>query len=115
MSFARAFTAAGSKSVVASLWSVNDESTAEIMAHFYQYLKSGDTKDEALRKAKLQYIREADPTFQHPYFWAGFIGIGDMTPLSGRGAMQNNLLFVLGVVLLLLVLYFTAKKPITGS
>ncbi len=81
MSFARAFTAAGAKSVVASLWAVNDQSTATIMINFYKHLKKGLRKDEALRLAKLDYLESVDPQYQHPYYWAGFIAVGDMSPL----------------------------------
>jgi len=110
MSFARAFTAAGSKSVVASLWSVNDASTAEIMTYFYQYLEAGDTKDVALHKAKLQYIRKADPNFRHPYFWAGFIGIGDMSPLTARFFWSNDILAAFAIILMLIFLHFVSKN-----
>jgi hypothetical protein len=81
MSFARAFTAAGSKSVVATLWPVNDQSTRDIMVNFYRYLSWGWEKDAALQKAKMDYLERADPDYRHPYFWAGFIVIGDRSEL----------------------------------
>lgn len=47
---------------------------------FYQHLKAGKTKDEALRQAKLDYLEKYKGTGEtvHPFFWAGMIGIGDM-------------------------------------
>lgn len=73
---ARAFLFAGSREIVASLWQVQDRSTAELMAHFYtQMLENGLDAPAALRAAKLK-IRE-DRRWRHPYFWAGFTIQGD--------------------------------------
>lgn len=74
-SLAEAFWLAGSRSVVASLWAVNDESTSLLMTEFYQNLKEGQSKAEALRVAQMT-VRD-NPKFQHPYYWAGFILFGD--------------------------------------
>ncbi|WP_081424102.1 CHAT domain-containing protein [Anabaena sp. WA102] len=67
------FERAGSKAVIASLWSAADEETKEIMVEFYQNLKKGMRKDEALRQAKLSQIKNN----VHPYFWSPFVLIGD--------------------------------------
>ncbi|MCA2625668.1 MAG: CHAT domain-containing protein [Microcystis flos-aquae TF09] len=61
---------AGAKSVIASLWNAEDNTSAEIMTQFYQNLKNGMTKSEAMRQAKLSQIKS------HPYFWSPFILIG---------------------------------------
>jgi CHAT domain-containing protein len=74
-SLAEAFWIAGSRSVVASLWAVNDESTSILMTEFYKALRSGDGKAKALRKAQMAV--RANQQFAHPYFWAGFILFGD--------------------------------------
>jgi CHAT domain-containing protein len=99
----RAFIYAGTPSVVASLWKVDDASTAQLMSGFYRNLKS-KTKVESLRQAQLDMIRgkasigllaqrgvggvgklgqspagkssDSIPT-SHPYFWAPFILVGD--------------------------------------
>ena len=82
ISVARAFAYAGAKSIVTSLWEVNDQSTAELTRHFYRELRAGSDKDEALRKARLRYIRETSVRQAHPFFWAAFQCVGDMRPLS---------------------------------
>jgi CHAT domain-containing protein len=74
-SLAEAFWIAGSRSVVASLWAVNDESTSLLMTELYKSLRAGDGKAEALRKA--QAAVRANPRFAHPYYWSGFILFGD--------------------------------------
>jgi CHAT domain-containing protein/Tfp pilus assembly protein PilF len=71
----RAFQYAGARSVLASLWSVSDVSTAELMKRFYGYLSEGRSKDEALRAAQADLIRSQD--FPHPYYWAAFQLTGD--------------------------------------
>lgn len=71
----RAFQYAGVRSVLASLWSVSDHSTAELMRRFNRYLKEGRSKAEALRSAQLDLLR--DPAFSHPFHWAGFELNGD--------------------------------------
>jgi CHAT domain-containing protein len=67
----RGFMSAGSKSVVASLWKVDDRATAMLMAHFYKaMLEDGLPPAAALRSAK-QRIKQ-EKTWSAPYFWAGF-------------------------------------------
>ena len=83
----RAFQYAGARSVAASLWSVDDRSTAELMVRFHRHLRAGQRKDEALRSAQLELLREprgaADgagrPTqdLSAPFYWAAFQLIGD--------------------------------------
>lgn len=74
-SLAEAFWLAGSRSVVASLWAVNDESTSILMTEFYKALQGGASKAAALRKAQMTV--RANPKFAHPYFWSGFVLFGD--------------------------------------
>jgi CHAT domain-containing protein/Tfp pilus assembly protein PilF len=77
----RAFHYAGARSVLASLWSVADASTSELMNRFYRHLRSGKPKDEALRAAQLDLIRGRDvpagARFSHPFHWAAFQVFGD--------------------------------------
>ncbi len=70
----RAFQYAGARSVLASMWKVEDEST-ELMKRFYSYLKAGKAKDEALRLAQIELIRS--PDFSRPRDWAAFQLNGD--------------------------------------
>ena len=68
---------AGARSTVASLWNVNDPSTPKFMKEFYQRLKDGETKAEALRQAQLAFLEdEKYSNFRHPYYWASFILVG---------------------------------------
>jgi CHAT domain-containing protein/Tfp pilus assembly protein PilF len=83
----RAFQYAGARTVLASLWSVADVSTAELMRRFYTSLEGGDSKDVALQKAQMEFIQgpveveidgeRAELDLSHPFHWAAFQLIGD--------------------------------------
>lgn len=66
----------GARSTIATLWSVQDSSTAELMTRFYTTLKQpGISRAEALRQAQLSLLRSRD--YQHPYYWAPFVLVGN--------------------------------------
>ena len=65
----------GARSTLASLWAVNDQSTAQFMAQFYRsFVQSGVSKAEAVRLAQLKLMATSE--FNHPYYWAPFILVG---------------------------------------
>jgi hypothetical protein len=74
--FSRALVAAGARAAVTTLWRVADEPTREFMKQFYYELNRGHPKAEALRLAKLRFLR-SNTSLQHPQFWAAFILSGD--------------------------------------
>lgn len=104
MSLSRGFTYAGVPSLVTSLWAVNENSTSQIMQDFYKNLKQGASKDEALRQAKRTYIK-AHPD-QAPYYWAGFIQIGQTDPLP---TSSPKLFWMFGGIFLLISLLIWRK------
>jgi CHAT domain-containing protein len=66
----------GARSTLATLWSVNDESTAKLMVQFYQALtQPGLNKSQALRQAQLALLKNSQ--YAHPYYWAPFILVGN--------------------------------------
>jgi CHAT domain-containing protein len=66
----------GARSTIASLWSVNDKSTAQLMQEFYRQLTTAQlSKSEALRQAQLKLLQ--NPLYKHPYFWASFVLVGN--------------------------------------
>ncbi|MDJ0676502.1 MAG: CHAT domain-containing protein [Calothrix sp. MO_167.B42] len=72
---------AGTRSTLATLWSVVDTSTAELMGEFYQQLKTAKktkiNKAQALRKAQLALIKGKNKEFRHPHFWGPFVMVGN--------------------------------------
>jgi CHAT domain-containing protein len=69
--FTRGFLYAGARSLISSLWQVDDQATRDLMVAFYSNLQSM-TKDEALRQAQLKVKKQ----YQHPYYWAAFVLTG---------------------------------------
>ncbi|MFB2921263.1 CHAT domain-containing protein [Aerosakkonema sp. BLCC-F2] len=66
----------GARSTLATLWSVRDESTAQLMIEFYRQLtKTPSSKANALREAQLTLLR--NPSFNHPFFWSPFVLVGN--------------------------------------
>jgi CHAT domain-containing protein len=72
---AHAFSSAGATTVLASLWSVGDESTKEFMMEFYRQLAAGASKAAALQSAQLKLLKSAK--FSRPLYWAPFVLMGD--------------------------------------
>lgn len=110
MSMSRAFTYAGVSSTLTSLWKVPDRETAIIMKNFYKYLKLGNPKDEALKKAKLDYLNsQEDKILKAPFYWAGFIISGNVEP-----TYQTNfwwyILLGFGVVIIFFIIKFSSSK-----
>jgi CHAT domain-containing protein len=73
LGLAAAFFVSGARAVVASIWEVDDRATAELMERLYAHLAAGEPIAHALRMAQLD-VRERR---SHPFFWAGFVVIGD--------------------------------------
>ncbi|MBM3462314.1 MAG: CHAT domain-containing protein [Armatimonadetes bacterium] len=72
-SLAEAFSIAGTPTVVASLWSVEDQSTRDLMVSFYTGLGQGMSRGKALQRAEVEMLR----TRPHPFYWAPFVILGD--------------------------------------
>ena len=70
----QAFLTAGAQNVVASLWSVDDRATAQLMEKFYAGLRPGRSKSAALAEAQRELLRES--THAHPFYWAAFVSTG---------------------------------------
>ncbi|MEO1260886.1 MAG: CHAT domain-containing protein [Bacteroidota bacterium] len=112
MSLARAFAFAGCPSLVMSLWNVSDQSTSELMTAFYQNLKAGQSKDEALRQAKLYYLKSTSSEYAKPIYWGSFVAVGNMETLV---VAEDNMIsgywqLVLGGLFLILLLFFLQSR-----
>src|ERR1051325_2262689 len=111
----RGFMYAGASGVIASLWKVDDDATAELMKHFYEALfQQGMSPAAALRHAQLTLSQ--NKRWQSPYYWAGFVIQGQYTetkkfvePFPNR--TQLALLCILGgIVLLIFTVVFVRRR-----
>ena len=80
---ARAFLGAGARSVLVSLWAIDDEATLQFMENFYQYLVKGKSASEALNRA-MNRMRKSEEFFAVKH-WAPFVLIGDDVTLDLSG------------------------------
>lgn len=109
ISLSRAFTYAGSKSLMMSLWSIPDAQTAHIIETFFNGVKSGRRKDESLKNAKIRYLSEAPKSASHPMFWAGFIISGNTEPVR-LTAQLNPIYFLIPLIGFIFFLFYRNRQ-----
>jgi CHAT domain-containing protein len=81
LSLARGFIYSGSESVIMSMWEIEDRAGTDIVKLYYDYLKKGYSKSIALRKARIDFLKNADQLRAHPYFWSALVVYGDNSSL----------------------------------
>jgi len=108
ISMAYAFQYAGAGAVVTSKWKIPDQSSFELMTYFYEHLALGERKSEALKNAKLDYLEnQTDELKKHPYYWAGFVLVGDDKPVRLKAASSTkDILMILALVFILTLTLF---------
>ena len=105
MSISRALTHAGVHSTVMSLWQVPDKETSEIMILFYENLKNGQKKDEALANAKRTFIAK-NPLKNHPFYWAGFVVNGNTDPIQS----SNKWIYIIAIIGIISIILIVFRK-----
>ncbi|MBS1600726.1 MAG: CHAT domain-containing protein [Bacteroidetes bacterium] len=103
MSLSRAFSYAGCKSVIASLWKADDDATAFISRQLHIYLQQGLRKDKALQKAKLDYLDndKIDAGRKIPAYWAHLVLIGNAQAIEKK---SSGYIWIALIVLILFVI-----------
>lgn len=102
-----AFLGAGVPTVLATLWAVDDGATASFVESFYDALADGLPCDRALRSAQDEL--RSDPETAHPYYWAGFVLIGEGGLAPELQRRTSPLLPALGLSVLL-ILVWTGRR-----
>jgi len=105
------FRSLGVRSSLATLWLVNDESSAELMTHFYRNLRDGKTKDVALQEAQLQFLADAPGVVASPFFWAAPVlyGSPDVVELRPQHVLPPWV-FAMGGALFLFVIFVAYRR-----
>jgi CHAT domain-containing protein len=81
----RSLNVAGARSTLLSLWKVDDAATAEFMGRYYQRLKAGEARSDALAAVQKEFRegRAGDGKWKNPYYWAAWQLVGDWRPIKG--------------------------------
>ncbi|HKU22378.1 MAG TPA: CHAT domain-containing protein, partial [Terriglobales bacterium] len=84
----RAFLSAGATAVVATLWQVNDSSTAQLMRNFYgQVFEQPAPRSLAIAQRSMLH---GDSVHRHPYYWSAFVVVGNSEELIPTGLAENR-------------------------
>ncbi|GAA0712713.1 hypothetical protein GCM10009430_03440 [Aquimarina litoralis] len=112
MSLGNAFQYAGSKSLLLTNWEVPDQNTPEIMRNFYTHLSSKMSKSKALQQAKLDYLKNANITRSHPFYWGSFYLLGNnkSIDLQNPFSISKTITWFVLLVLVLCLTFFVLKK-----
>lgn len=114
ISLAHAFNYAGSSSILTSLWKIDEKASAILLEGFYKNLRKGMDKDEALRLAKLSYLKSEKNRMLYPAYWAGLVVIGDTSPVGVSSSSQIATYMLVFFLLALLAFggytYFVRRK-----
>ncbi len=103
----KAFFDAGSKSVVVSLWDVNDKYTSYFMKDFYKHLSDGKSKTEALKQTKIDFIKKYSA---NPYYWSAFVLSGNPSSIKLEQSSSFGILNLLLLLILITGLYYIIRR-----
>lgn len=110
ISMASAFTYSGCENILMSLWKVNDQASTVLMDDFYRQLLEGETIDEALRKAKLNYLDNADELSADPKIWAPLVAYGSLDQVFQKERSEIYWVAIGAISLISLLIIFFRKK-----
>lgn len=103
---ADAFSYNGCRNILLSLWEVEDKVMKEITVSFYKYLAQGDSKEEAIRKAKVDYLKSTDKYKSDAFYWSGIILQGDHEELELSPSFWSQNWWIVAFGILILVLAY---------
>jgi len=106
MSLARGFMFAGCPSIIMTLWTVEDNSGVKLMTQFYKNLKKGFSKSKSLQQSKIDFLKQADQLHSHPYFWSGYVVIGNSKALY----VSVYIYWGIGILISALFTFFIFKR-----
>ncbi len=102
---------AGVSCVVANRWLVEDSMAAPLLEHFYKGLHKGLLPAEALQKAQLCYLQNAEKAEQHPYYWASYFCVGNGTqPIRLQKWRLNSTIWLLLLQRFLTPIWLRSRK-----
>ncbi len=112
ISLARGFSYAGARSLLTTLWRVSDDKAARLMKDFYKELSQQTRKDLALQNSKINYLTNCRDREAHPFYWAAFVGMGNMESLERPSSWSKWAWGILGFLILGLGVWYGKKRQI---
>lgn len=110
----RGFINSGAKSVVSTLWNINEKSSNAIINDFFENMNQGQTKSEALKNAKLTYLAaNKNTSLASPYYWSSIVLTGNTDPLINSKRNQYYFGGISGILILIMLVYLKRKKQST--
>jgi len=110
LSLARGFLYSGCQSVVMSMWEIDDRSGTQVMKMFYDNLKQGKSKSQALKASRTEYLKSASQLRSHPYFWASLVVYGENKPVYSKHTIPVIFACFLGVLAASIFLYLRKRR-----
>lgn len=110
VSLAHAFNYAGSRSILTGLWKIDEQSSTQITEAFMQHLKEGLPSDEALRKAKLDYLSGNPDRLLAPAYWSGLVLMGKPGIIRFEDPGINPWWWALGGSVMLALIFFLYRR-----
>ncbi|WP_276374387.1 CHAT domain-containing tetratricopeptide repeat protein [Chryseolinea sp. H1M3-3] len=104
ISMASAFIYSGCENILMSLWKVNDQASTALMDNFYKHLLEGNSIDDALREAKLDYLKTADELTADPKAWSPLVAYGNLEPVFKKDRSRTFIYIGVGIALLVFLL-----------
>lgn len=115
ISTGRGFLSSGSRSVIMTLWQINDQASFNLIKGFYQGLKDKLPVCDAMRQSKLNFLDQADKMHSHPYFWTGYIVYGDASiVLPVRNYKPLGWLLLTGMIVIVGVFWLLNIRKRSG-
>jgi hypothetical protein len=117
-SFSSAFLMAGAESCLFNLWKQDDKTASVLLSYFLENLALGQAKDDALRNAKINYLKNAKSTEElKPIYWAGLQITGNLEPIEVTNLMQSSFFsnywyLLIGILLIVAGIIFKIKRKL---
>ncbi len=109
LNLARTFFYSGIDNAIVTQWAIADKSSSQLMNSFYENFSCGTSTDIALQKAKVDFLKYADPMRHHPYYWAGYELVGDPVYYV-KNSKLIYAIYLLGGMMLMFIIVFYLKK-----
>jgi LPXTG-motif cell wall-anchored protein len=85
------------------------------MTRFYFHLSKGREKNEAMRLAKLEYLKSSPPAFKNPYYWAAYEVLGDNEPVTRNPMVYVTIIGLIVIISGGVVLFYFKRRRIVSD